>query len=86
MADKLLRQSMLMDVSKDGTTLILLDGSKWVVSPEYVSAICKWIPTTEIEVRVGNPGSEWPYKIVNGHGMTAMAYRKRPTQQEIMKT
>ena len=84
MANKILRQSMLMGISKDGGMLTLLDGSKWVVSPEYVSAVSKWKPTSEIVVTVGYPGSEWPYQIVNGEGMTAMAYRRRPTQQQIM--
>lgn len=74
-----------MDVSGDGTTLILLDGSRWTVSPEYVSAIRTWIPMTEIAVTVGYPGSEWPYRIVNVDGMTAMAYRRRPTEREVMK-
>ncbi len=84
MANKILRQSMLMGVSTDGTMLTLLDGSKWVVSPEYVSAVRTWAPTTEILVTVGFPGSEWPYQIVNGDGKTAMAYRRRPTQQQTM--
>ncbi len=85
MGDRILKLSMLMDVSKDGTTLILLDGSKWVVSPEYVPEIRTWVPTAEIAVTVGSPGSEWPYKIVNGNGLTAMAYRRRSTQVEVMQ-
>lgn len=82
---KILRRGILFGISGDGATLIFLDGSRWTVSPEYVEEIRKWKPMTEISVTVGYRGSEWPYKIINGDGNTAMAYRRRPIQREVMR-
>ena len=67
----------LSGVSDDGTTLEMLHGSRWDISPGDITTVCTWIPTTAIGVTCAAPDSLYPYKLqVIGTDIFVMAMRE----------
>jgi hypothetical protein len=54
----------LSDVSADGTSIRLEDGSIWLVSPSSRSGAAKWLSLSKITVRAGTDPS-FGYRLVN---------------------
>lgn len=65
----------LIDVSKNGKVLTLLDGSKWEVRPSDTPTVCTWIPTTSIEISLDDDHA-YPYILTNGEGISVRASQK----------
>ncbi|PKM84580.1 MAG: hypothetical protein CVU86_06430 [Firmicutes bacterium HGW-Firmicutes-11] len=44
----------LYEIDTEECTITTFEGHAYLIDPSYVSAICTWIPTTELEVEKRN--------------------------------
>ena len=44
-------QTLLIEVSDDGETVQLMDGSQWLISPGDIPTAILWLPSSKIEVQ-----------------------------------
>lgn len=68
----------LMAKQDEGSKLIMMDGTIWIVNPSEIQIASSWNPPCGIQIQEDKAGKEYDYQITNlDESITVSAKRRR---------
>lgn len=73
-------QATLLEVSDDGETITLLDGSRWSVDPGDISTAIVWSPTAPVELEKVE-GATYTHLLTNQSNGSSVRINREPKRK-----